>query len=162
MPKAAERNAVPEVFPFASSQPLRKDLYYVNEIHCDEAYDFKPTVQETSHQLDKKINLHCVTLRPSMNELNVLYRHQPERAGAPTRKHSSKTISLFGLHPNESGQIIYNGRSQLIDEGHWIYQKWVFNIAFYEQVNENIFVDNPFTYKYEPFTYKYEDLADLF
>lgn len=155
MPAANKRNAVPERLRFPNVDYPYHNQYYVNENHFDEWAQFQRRTRDWQAAIGSEMSIHCLTLNIVEGNLNLDYCHRVGLAGLPHRDHTQITKRLFALPPGEWGQIIYNGRTQAQDEGFWIYHKWVFNIAFVDQVKPNLFlVDSP--------SHQYSDMADLF
>lgn len=156
MPDAAKRNAIPEAirFSYPSKQAHTNPSYYVHEIEFSEWRQFQPKSTEWVGVRHSNINIHCLTLNLLGDGVEILYAHRLDIAGFPKRDHYSQIKRLHILPKNAWGQIIYNGR-QSMDEGGWLYRKWVFNIVHCTELREYVFHDG------QP-EYIFKDLANLF
>jgi len=61
------------------------------------------------------------------NRLSVFYQYDRSQ-GAPER--FSRKIEALNLSLCQWGRILYNGRHSHL-EGHWCYEKWVYNIGLF-------------------------------
>ena len=60
--------------------------------------------------------------------LTVSYQYSTSQ-GAPERY--AQKIEALNLSSGQWGRIEYNGRHSDMDNGHWWYEKWVYNIGLF-------------------------------
>jgi hypothetical protein len=69
--------------------------------------------------------------------LSVAYQYDRGQ-GAPER--FAGKVKAFDLSQGEWGRIRYNGRYSDVDNGHWWYEKWVWNIGLFSSVSPTAFL----------------------
>jgi hypothetical protein len=133
---AATRNAVPESLvlpPFVggANAIVHEATYLEND-----AFRCRDKFQET--EISQSWHLGAMMLYRHENYVSVKFSWQWDTAGAPERwPHEA-----FALRPGQWGQLRYNGRFGPTTScgAVWWYRKEVFNIAFVDPVNLNLFV----------------------
>jgi len=155
-PGSLKRNSVPEGYELPRATKKIKDGQYIyHDIRCYEYKSFKSDKYEHIGEIgDENIDCKCVRIIPDNRILRILYYHNTEMAGAPTRKHSCYEKKLFEIRNAEWGRVKYNGRFVHTGSGNWYYHKTVVNICCSEKLHKD-------TYLNKKPDYSYEDMAIL-
>lgn len=139
---ATLRNQVPEVFELPEGlKPLHMETLFFHCLFFDESNLFiSPYISEVlRHDLPKEFDYSCVQVHPTEVGLRVVYQYNM-RCGAPERTPIKRDIRL---QVGQWGRILYNGRFSDIDDGYWCYEKWTFNIGFFQDPIPHVFLNSP-------------------
>jgi hypothetical protein len=134
-PHAARRNAVPSILPLppslnTASPPTADRSIVHHQITFDEANDFTPHATLTLKTIDppnRHFKFGCLHPQWTSESAQIIFTYSASCGGAPDRSAPPQTV--LTLHPDQWGQIIYNGRFSRGYSGDWYYQHFVFNIA---------------------------------
>lgn len=153
-PRANLRNAVPEsVCLPGQTQELSGSLALHHFLRYGEWNDFSsPDESHVIIELADELCFGCVRIYPFENHIKVVLAYDMTHGGAPERESYPKTV--FELHANTWGTIVYNGR---FSEGHdsvWMYRQTVCNIGMFDRFSASVFTDS------QPIS-MHQDLAKL-
>lgn len=130
---AGKRNAVPEVARVPVHRIKADGLVLVHHsLSYGEYGGFSQPYEEIHVNLTvRPLAIGCVTIDPEKEEVIATFRYDNQCGGAPYRGWARKTLPLA---VNEWGQIVYNGRFQDYNGGHWWYEKTVANVGLFERL----------------------------
>jgi hypothetical protein len=140
---ATIRNRVPEALELPLSvQSMAEPSYIVHRskhgfgdapVYCrlrGEPLEIAPTA-------NKPFTCDCISAGLIKDRLHVDYTWSC--AGGAPRRNSRRNVLV--LERGQWGRVLYNGRHPTISTGEWWYEKWVFNIGFFAELDPRVFLD---------------------
>ena len=135
---AVLRNQVPDALNLPSSDVVPAPLFYVlHLVSYSNRNNFAEPIRNTVQtSMVEPNHLRGITTSLASEILTVSYQYSTSQ-GAPER-HAQK-IEALNLSFGQWGRIEYNGRHSDMDNGHWWYEKRVYNIGLFAAPSASAF-----------------------
>ncbi|GAB5407279.1 MAG: hypothetical protein Aurels2KO_55100 [Aureliella sp.] len=133
---ARVRNAVPDALELPASIPAQPFvLHHAKFIERD---DFAQTDEVRSGRSFDALNVDDLELSITPDSLTVRFHRNVNNAACTT---PHPFTDVFTLSESQWGRLTYNGRFTAWNTGHWWYEKSIFNIGWFADIESRRFID---------------------